>query len=82
MMDDQPVAELHELKCRYDRLEPLPGGWESPRTLFRCILGRGSPVAVQGILDNGGAGCSAEQVATEIYDLPLDVVRRVFVFCP
>jgi hypothetical protein len=26
------------------------------------------------------AGCSAEEIATEIYDLPVDVVRRIFAY--
>ena len=35
---------------------------------------------VQGILDNAGDGCSAEEIALEIYDLPVDVVRRILAF--
>jgi integrase len=35
---------------------------------------------VQDILDNAEAGRSAEQIATEIYDLPLDAGRRVLCF--
>jgi hypothetical protein len=31
---------------------------------------------VQGILDNA-ADFTAEEIATEIYDLPVDVVRRI-----
>jgi uncharacterized protein (DUF433 family) len=35
---------------------------------------------VQGILDNAEDGCSAEEIATEIFELPVDVVRRVLQF--
>jgi hypothetical protein len=35
---------------------------------------------VQDILDNAEAERSAEQIATEIYDLPLDAGRRVLCF--
>jgi hypothetical protein len=35
---------------------------------------------VQGVLDNAADGFTAEQIATEIYDLDVDVVRRILVF--
>ena len=34
---------------------------------------------VQGILDNS-ADCTPEQIAREIYDLPVDLVRRILDF--
>jgi uncharacterized protein (DUF433 family) len=45
-----------------------------------CV--KGTRVMVQGILDNAADGCSAEEIATEIYYLPLDVdvVRRILAF--
>jgi uncharacterized protein (DUF433 family) len=41
---------------------------------------KGTRVMVQAIIDNAEAGCSAEQIAREIYDLDLNVVRRVLRF--
>jgi uncharacterized protein (DUF433 family) len=41
---------------------------------------KGTRVLVQGIIDNAEDGCSAEEIATEIYDLPVDVVRRILAF--
>jgi uncharacterized protein (DUF433 family) len=35
---------------------------------------------VQCILDNAEAGCSAEQIAHQIYDLDLEAVRRILAF--
>jgi uncharacterized protein (DUF433 family) len=41
---------------------------------------KGTRVMVQGIIDNAGAGCSAEQIAHEIYDLDLEAVQRILDF--
>jgi uncharacterized protein (DUF433 family) len=41
---------------------------------------KGTRVMVQGILDNADEGCSAEEIATEIFELPVDVVRRILRF--
>jgi uncharacterized protein (DUF433 family) len=41
---------------------------------------KGTRIMVQRILDNAEAGCSAEEIAREIYDLDLEVVRRVLRF--
>ena len=35
---------------------------------------------VQCIIDNAEAGCSAEEIAREIYDLDVEAVRRIFDF--
>jgi uncharacterized protein (DUF433 family) len=40
---------------------------------------KGTRVPVQGILDNA-EDLTAEQIAREIYDLPVDVVRRILTF--
>jgi uncharacterized protein (DUF433 family) len=40
-----------------------------------CV--KGTRLMVQGIIDNARDGCTAEQIAREIYDLPVDVVRRI-----
>lgn len=41
---------------------------------------KGSRVPVQAILDNAEAECSAEEIATEIFALPVDVVRRILAY--
>jgi uncharacterized protein (DUF433 family) len=42
---------------------------------------KGTRVMVQGILDNAGAGCSAEQIALHIFpSVTVDQVRRVLRF--
>ena len=41
---------------------------------------KGTRILVQGIIDNA-EDCSAEEIAgPDIYDLPLDVVRRILAF--
>jgi uncharacterized protein (DUF433 family) len=40
---------------------------------------KGTRVLVQGILDNA-EDCSPEEIATELYDLPVEVVRRILRF--
>ena len=41
---------------------------------------KGTRVPAQAVLDNARAGCSAEEIATEIFDLPLERVRGVLRF--
>jgi len=41
---------------------------------------RGSLVPVQAIRDNVMAGCTARQIAREIFDLDLDTVRWILAF--
>jgi uncharacterized protein (DUF433 family) len=43
---------------------------------------KGTRVPVQGILDNAADGFTAEHIATEIYDLDVDTVRRILAFAP
>ena len=43
-----------------------------------CV--KGTRVMVQGILDNAEDGYSAEEIATEIFELPVEVVRRILAF--
>lgn len=38
---------------------------------------KGTRVLVQGILDNAAEGCTPEELAREIFDLPGEVVRRI-----
>jgi uncharacterized protein (DUF433 family) len=38
---------------------------------------KASRVPVQGIIDNAEDGCSAEEIATEIFDLDVETVRRI-----
>ncbi len=41
---------------------------------------KGTRVPAQAVLDNARAGCSAEEIATEIFELPLERVRGVLRF--
>jgi uncharacterized protein (DUF433 family) len=41
---------------------------------------KGTRVPAQAVVDNAKAGCSAEEIATEIFELPLDRVRSVLSF--
>jgi uncharacterized protein (DUF433 family) len=38
---------------------------------------KGTRLMVQGILDAAADGCTAEEIAHAIFDLPVDVVRRI-----
>ena len=38
---------------------------------------KGTRVPAQAIVDNARAGCSAEEIATEIFELPLERVKAV-----
>jgi uncharacterized protein (DUF433 family) len=48
----------------------LSGAW--------CV--KGHRIRCEDITSQFEAGCSAEQIAREIYDLPLDMVRRILAF--
>jgi uncharacterized protein (DUF433 family) len=41
---------------------------------------KGTPVPTQAVVDNARAGCTAEEIATEIFELPLERVRGVLRF--
>jgi uncharacterized protein (DUF433 family) len=41
---------------------------------------KGTRVPAQAVLDNARAGCSPEEIATEIFELPLERVRGVLRF--
>ena len=41
---------------------------------------KGTRVPAQAIVDNARAGCSAEKIATEIFELPLERVKAVLRF--
>ena len=41
---------------------------------------KGTRVPAQAVVDNAKAGCSAEEIATEIFELPLERVRGVLRF--
>jgi uncharacterized protein (DUF433 family) len=41
---------------------------------------KGTRVPAQAVVDNAKAGCSAEEIATEIFELPLERVRGVLHF--
>jgi uncharacterized protein (DUF433 family) len=43
-----------------------------------CV--KGTRVMVQGILDNARDGFTAEEIARDIYGLPVDAVRRILDF--
>jgi uncharacterized protein (DUF433 family) len=41
---------------------------------------KGTRVPVQAVVDNARAGCSAEEIATEVFELPVERVRAVLRF--
>ena len=41
---------------------------------------KGTRVPAQAIVDNARAGCSAEEIATDIFELPLERVKAVLRF--
>jgi uncharacterized protein (DUF433 family) len=41
---------------------------------------KGTRVQADAVVDNARAGCSAEEIATEIFELPLERVRGVLRF--
>jgi uncharacterized protein (DUF433 family) len=41
---------------------------------------KGTRVPAQAVIDNARAGCTAEEIATEIFELPLERVRGVLRF--
>jgi uncharacterized protein (DUF433 family) len=41
---------------------------------------KGTRVQAQAVVDNAKAGCSAEEIATEIFELPLERVKAVLRF--
>lgn len=41
---------------------------------------KGTRVQAQALVDNAKAGCSAEEIATEIFELPLERVKAVLRF--
>ena len=41
---------------------------------------KGTRVPAQAVVDNAEAGCSPEEIATEIFELPLERVRGVLRF--
>jgi uncharacterized protein (DUF433 family) len=41
---------------------------------------KGTRVPAQAVVDNARAGCSAKEIATEIFELPLDRVKAVLRF--
>jgi uncharacterized protein (DUF433 family) len=48
-----------------------------PRRVSGAWVIKGTRVQAQAVLDNAEAGCSAEEIATEIFELPLERVRAV-----
>lgn len=59
-------------KC--DDVESIPGKVSGAWVI------KGTRVPAQAIVDNARAGCSAEEIATEIFELPLDRVQAVLRF--
>ena len=68
-MPEQPIDWS---QC--DDVESVPG-----RVSGAWVI-KGTRVPAQAVLDNARAGCSAEEIATEIFELPLERVRRVLKF--
>jgi uncharacterized protein (DUF433 family) len=59
-------------KCEH--VESVPG-----RVSAAWVI-KGTRVPAQAVVDNARAGCSAEEIATEIFELPLERVRGVLRF--
>jgi uncharacterized protein (DUF433 family) len=59
-------------KCEH--VESVPG-----RVSGAWVI-KGTRVPAQAVVDNARAGCSAEEIATEIFELPLERVRGVLRF--
>jgi uncharacterized protein (DUF433 family) len=41
---------------------------------------KGTRIPAQAVVDNARAGCSAEEIATEVFELPVERVRAVLRF--
>lgn len=65
-------AEVDWSRC--DDVESVPG------RLSGAWVIKGSRVPAQAVVDNARAGCTAEEISTEIFDLPLERVRGVLRF--
>jgi uncharacterized protein (DUF433 family) len=68
-MPEQPIDW-----SKYEDAESVPGKVSGAWVL------KGTRVPVQAIVDNARAGCSAEEIATEIFPLPVERVRGVLRF--
>jgi uncharacterized protein (DUF433 family) len=51
-----------------------------PSRLSGAWVIKGTRVPAQAVVDNARAGCTAEEIATEIFELPLERVRGVLRF--
>jgi uncharacterized protein (DUF433 family) len=68
-MPEQPIDWS---QC--DDVESVPG-----RVSGAWVI-KGTRVQAQAVVDNAKAGCSAEEIATEIFELPLERVKAVLRF--
>jgi uncharacterized protein (DUF433 family) len=59
---------------KYEDVESVPG-----RVSGAWVI-KGTRVPAQAVVDNARAGCSAEEIATEIFELPLERVQGVLRF--
>jgi uncharacterized protein (DUF433 family) len=68
-MPDRPIdwSKCEDVECVPGRLS---GAW----------VVKGSRVQADAVVDNANAGCSAEEIANEIFELPLERVRGVLRF--
>lgn len=67
-----PERPIDWSKC--DDVESVPG------RLSGAWVIKGTRVQADAVVDNARAGCSAEEIATEIFELPLERVRSVLRF--
>ncbi|HEY1261756.1 MAG TPA: DUF433 domain-containing protein [Stellaceae bacterium] len=51
-----------------------------PDRLSGAWVVKGTRVTAQAVIDNARAGCSPEEIATEIFELPLERVKGVLRF--
>jgi uncharacterized protein (DUF433 family) len=64
--------EVDWSKC--EDVESVPG------RLSGAWVIKGARVPAQAVVDNARAGCTAKEIATEIFELPLERVRGVLRF--
>jgi uncharacterized protein (DUF433 family) len=67
-----PEQSIDWSKC--EDVESVPG-----RVSGAWVI-KGTRVQAQAVVDNAKAGCSAEEIATEIFELPLERVKAVLRF--
>jgi uncharacterized protein (DUF433 family) len=77
---DQLRAELERDRARTIDWSQCPDAESIPGKVSGAWVVKGTRVTIQAIPDNAAAGYTAEEIATEIFELPVAVVRRILAF--